>query len=194
MKVPPEITYRGVEKTEDIESLVNKSIAKLERYCDHISSCRVAIEKMHDHPSKGSPFRVRLDITVPPGHELAVNKSPNESIQYKPLVRVIRDAFEAARRQLIELNKKQKGQVKKHPDQEMAAIITRLLPKEGYGFLKTVDSNQTIYFHRNSVLHNDFDRLEVGTGVRYTATLGEKGLQATTVKIVDKPGKRMVKA
>ena len=109
MNVPAEITYRGVEKTDALDSDVNSKIAKLETFCDHISSCRVAIEKAHDHPSSGSTYRVRLDITVPPSHELVVDRSPNNGVQYEPLEAVIRHAFDVMQRQLKELNDRQKG-------------------------------------------------------------------------------------
>jgi cold shock CspA family protein len=65
--------------------------------------------------------------------------------------------------------------------------VVRIFREDGYGFIKTLDGEE-IYFHRNSVLHDDFDRIEVGTGVRFTATEGDKGLQTTSVEIVDKPG------
>jgi cold shock CspA family protein len=68
------------------------------------------------------------------------------------------------------------------------AVIHRLFPEEGYGFLRTVDAQKDVYFHRDSVLHNHFDQLEISVGVRYAAEAGEKGLQATTVQIVDTPG------
>lgn len=102
MKIKPEITYRSVQKTEDLEALVQEKIAKLEKFCDYMNSCRVMIEKTHDHPKSGSPYRVRFDITLPPSHEIAVVESPDKGDQYIPLERVIRDAFEAARRQLVE--------------------------------------------------------------------------------------------
>jgi cold shock CspA family protein len=54
--------------------------------------------------------------------------------------------------------------------------------------------DEEIYFHRNSVINNDFDRIEVGTGVRYVAQQDEQGLlHASTVQIVDKPGANMSK-
>ncbi|MGF1478073.1 MAG: HPF/RaiA family ribosome-associated protein [Cyanophyceae cyanobacterium] len=188
MQVPVEISYQNVEKTEAIDSLIHEKISKLEQFCDHITSCRVAVEKAHDHPSSGSPFRVRLDITIPPGHELAVNRNPGEGNQYDSLPTVIRDAFEAARRQVVELNRRQQDQVKHHPQQEMVAVVTKLFKEQGYGFIKTLDTGREIYFHQNSVIHGDFDRIEVGTGVQFTETMGEMGPQATTVHIVDKKG------
>jgi len=41
------------------------------------------------------------------------------------------------------------------------------------------------------VLHDDFERLEVGTGVRCFPRECEKGPQTSTVQIIDKPGAAM---
>lgn len=119
MKIPVEITYRDVEKTDYLDELINKKVAKLERYCNYMSSCRVVVEKIHDRPKSGSPYRVRLDITVPPGHELAASENPQEGVQYESLEAVIRDAFEAARRQLVELVQRQRDEVKTHGTEDI---------------------------------------------------------------------------
>lgn len=47
---------------------------------------------------------------------------------------------------------------------------------------------------KNSILHNDFNRLEIGTGVNFSLEQGEEWPQASTVKIVDKPGVRAGKS
>ena len=60
--------------------------------------------------------------------------------------------------------------------------MSKLFPDKGYGFL-TGSDGQEIYFHKNSVLGVTFENLEIGMQVRYSAELGEKGLQATTVRI-----------
>jgi cold shock CspA family protein/ribosome-associated translation inhibitor RaiA len=190
MKVPPEITYRNVEKTNSIDALVNEKIAKLEQVCNYISSCHIAIEKIHDRPRSGSPYRVRIDMTVPPGHELVAESNPPDVNQYPPLESVIRDAFSAATRQLRDLAKQQRESDKSKTNdsaQQTTALVIKLFPEQGYGFIKTLDGEE-VYFHRNSVLHDDFDRLEIGTGVHCFVELGEEGPQASTVKIVDKPG------
>lgn len=195
MKIPPEITYRGVEKTDDIDALVYEKLEKLEEVCNYINSCQIAIEKPHDRPSHGSPYRVRLDITVPPGHEIVAESNPSEGTQYDPLDAVIRDAFDAAVRQLKKLTRKQreKDRGKTQAGSETTALVTRIFRDEGYGFIKTLDGEE-VYFHRNSVLFDDFDRLEIGTGVHCFVEQGEQGPQASTVKIVDKPGERAGKA
>jgi len=196
MKVPPEITYRNVDKTNGLDTLVEEKIAKLEQFCNYISSCHIAIEKIHDRPRSGSPYRVRIDLTVPPGHELVAESNPSDTNQYAPVDAVIRDAFNAATQQLRKLTERQnqhdKGQ--NHDNaMETTALVTKLFRDGGYGFLKGLDG-QEIYFHRNSVLHDDFDRLEIGTGVHFFLSQGIEGPQASTVKIVDKPGVRAGKA
>ncbi len=191
MQVPLEISYRHVNKTEEIDQLIREKAQKLERVHQHISSCRVAVEKPQKHQTRGNPYRIRIDITVPPGHEIVVRKEPSKSILHRGLDAVIRNAFSSARRQLKKLHQRQRGHVKTHSaETENEGMVKLLFRDKGYGFLRTLD-NQDIYFHKNSVLHDDFDRLETGTGVRYKAQMGEKGLQASSVQIVDKPGSRI---
>ncbi|MCZ7371679.1 MAG: cold shock domain-containing protein [Candidatus Methanoperedens sp.] len=107
---------------------------------------------------------------------------------HDPLEVVLRRAFDAAARQLRKLVQLQQGEVKAHVEQQATAIIHKLFPEEGYGFLRTVDTQEDIYFHRNSVLHNHFEQVAIGMGVRYEAEVGDKSLQATTVQIVNTSG------
>ncbi len=189
MKIPLEITWRNLDKDESLDRLIREKAGKLEQVCDYLSSCRVAIERaQHEHA--GLPYRVRIDLTVPPGHELAVTRAPGKADKHEPLPTVIRNTFAAARRQLKKLVERQRGEVKSHPEQEVMGVVIRLFRDDGYGFIKSTDG-QEIYFHRNSVLNGGYDRLEIGTGVRFVSTMGEKGPQATTVQIVDKPGARI---
>lgn len=192
MQVPLDILYRDVEKTDALDSLIRSKVDKLEEVCDHIIGCHVAVEKAHESPNHGTPYRVRVDVTVPPGHEITAAKSPGDSVQYVPLETVVREAFDATRRQLVELVDRQQNHVKSHPDQSVAGIVTQLMPQNDYGFLKTLDGRE-VYFHRNSVLQGDYDRLTVGTGVQFFLAEGVNGPQASTVKIISKPGVRSEK-
>jgi len=192
MEVPPEISFRDVPRSPPIDRLLDRRIEKLERLCGHMTSCRIAVERPHRFETGGNPYRVRLDMHVPPGHEVIIRREAGEGDPQRDLKVVIGEAFDAAERTLKRLVEQQRGETKKHPEQETGALVDKLFRAEGYGFLKDL-AGRDIYFHRNSVGNEDFDRLEVGTGVRFVATLGEKGLQATTVRIVDKPGVRRSK-
>jgi len=183
MEVPLEISFRGVDKINDIEDLIHAKAAKLEKICDHIISCRVAVEKPQEHQQSGSAFRVRINVRVPPGHDLVVRRESTSGYLHEKLPVVLSGAFDAALRQLQKLMAKQHGQVKSHPEQENEI---RLNTEKGYGFIKTLEGRE-LYFHRNSVLNDDFDRLEIGTGVRFAAAVGEEGPKASTVQIIDKP-------
>jgi cold shock CspA family protein len=187
MRVPLEIAFKGIEHTDEIDTLIREGTEKLERVCHYLTSCRVAVEKRQQHQEVGNPYRVRIDMTVPPGHELVVKREPSKGDMHDPLEIVVKHAFDSAARQLRKLVERQRGDVKNHPDQQVMAVVHKLFPNEGYGFLRTADTQEEIYFHRNSVLHNGFDRMAIGMGVRYTVEDGQKGLQATSVQVVDAP-------
>ncbi len=185
-----EVTYRNVEKREAVEDLIREKVTKLEQVASDLVSCRVSIERPQQGQragkKSGNPFRVRIDMGVA-GNELVTTRDAGKGDMHDSTEKVLRDAFAAARRQLKEYMDRKRGEVKVHAAPGITALVSRIFRGEGYGFLTTLDGRE-IYFHRNSVLHGDFDRLEVGTGVRFTEEEGEKGPQASTVQIIDKPG------
>ena len=114
MQLPVEISYRGVDKTDEIEALVRDKASRLDKFCDHISRCDVIVEHPNHAQHSGSPFRVRIDVTVPPNHELVVDEKPIKHEMHEPLTRVINDAFKTMERQLKELVDRQHNKVKHH--------------------------------------------------------------------------------
>jgi cold shock CspA family protein len=193
MQIPIEISFRGVERTAALETLIHEQAAKLEQVCDHLTSVRISVEKPQENLSTGNPYRVRVIARVPPGHELVASRDPGNGDMHDPLDKVIREAFHALWRQVKEVKQRQRGEMKKHPAQDAAGIVTKLFKADGYGFILAPEGHE-IYFHQNSVLHGDFDRLAVGVGVRYLEVSGDEGPQASTVDIVDKPGARIGKS
>ena len=115
MQVPLEISTRLIELTPDLEAELRRRAAKLERLYDRITSCRIAVERPSNHHQEGGPYRVRLDITVP-GAELVANKEGED------LNAVLRDAFQAAERQVEDLAERRRSYVKSPaPPQEEQA-------------------------------------------------------------------------
>src|SRR5207302_10157858 len=98
MQLPVGISYRGVEKTEQLENHIRAKAARLDRFCDHISRCDVVVEHPNQAQHSGNPFRVRIDVTVPPGHELVAEEKPTEHDMHEPLSKVINDGFKAMER------------------------------------------------------------------------------------------------
>lgn len=98
MKLPLEITFRNVVRTEEIEERIRAKAAKLDKFYDRITGCRVVVELPHSHHQKGNAYQVRIDLTVP-GAELVVNHDkPNP--EHEDLGIALRDAFNAMQRQL----------------------------------------------------------------------------------------------
>jgi cold shock CspA family protein len=184
MKVPLSISYRDVEKSDSIDNLIREKAQKLEQVCDYITSCRVAIERPHSFVKNRNPFRVRIDITLPPQQEVIVAKEPGNNEMDDALPTVIRDAFEAARKQLKKIVELQRQRVKVHPEQEVSAIITQINKEAGFGYITTVGGRE-IYFHKNSVVNEEFEKLETGKGVSFSESMGDKGPQASAIKIMD---------
>lgn len=116
MQLPIEISYRGLEKTDEIEGLIHTKAARLDKFCDHVSRCDVVIERPNHAQQSGSPFRVRIDVTVPPGHELVADEKQTEHEMHEPLSKVINDAFKTMERQLKELVARQRHEVKSHEE------------------------------------------------------------------------------
>ena len=76
------------------------------------------------------------------------------------------------------------GKVKLH-EVDAHGRVSKISAEEDFGFIATPDGRE-IYFHRNSVIDNAFDRLSVGSEVRFAEELGEKGAQASTVYLIGK--------
>lgn len=181
MQLPLQVSFRHMDHSDAIEALIHEKAAKLDTFANHIMSCRVVVEPAGKHHLHGNLYEVHLDITLP-GGEIAVTREPSQHTEYRDISVAIRDAFDAARRQLEDYVRRQRGAVKAH-ETSPHARVSRLFPDEGYGFLATPDGRE-IYFHRNSVLNGTFDRLEVGTEVTFVEEAGSKGPQASTVRPV----------
>jgi cold shock CspA family protein/ribosome-associated translation inhibitor RaiA len=173
-----QLVLRDISPSAAVEAYIRERAARLEQFHRGILSCRVVVEAPVRHHRTGGPFTVRIVLKVP-GGELVVDRQIGSDLYV-----VIRDAFDAARRRLEDYARRRRGAVKTH-EAGLWARVAKLFPEEGHGFLET-RSGREIYFHRNSVLNPGFERLEVGSDVRFVEERGEQGPQASTVKIVSR--------
>jgi ribosomal subunit interface protein len=174
----PHITFKDVPSSPAIEARIREEVAELEQFYDRIVRCRVVVEMPHRRQRQGSLYAVRIDLTVP-GHELVVGREPTEHQAHEDVYVAIRDAFDAAKRQLQDHARRERRETKQH-EPAGEGRVARLFRDPGYGFIET-DDGREVYFHRNSVIDGGFDVLEAGMHVRFAEELGEKGPQASTV-------------
>lgn len=183
MQLPIQITFHNLDRSDAVEAKIRERGEKLDQYYGRIMSCRVVVEAQHKHHRHGNHYHVRVDVTVPDG-ELVASREPSEHHSHTDVYVAIRDAFDAICRQLEEYGRRQRRQVKSHEVPPHGRIM-ELCPDEDHGRIETPDG-RLVYFHRNSVVDADFDKLQIGDEVRFAEEMGELGPQASTVHLVGK--------
>ncbi|MFI3156259.1 MAG: HPF/RaiA family ribosome-associated protein [Methylococcaceae bacterium] len=178
MQIPLQITFRGIPHSDAVEAKIREKVSKLERFYAHIMGCRVAVESEHHRHHQGNQYHIRLDITTP-RKELVISRDHHDKKAYEDVYVAMRDAFNAATRQLEDYARVQRGKVKTHDLQSIGTVI-RLLPEKDHGFIAAEDAHE-VYFHRNSVTGGGFDTLSVGDEIRYIEETDDLGPQAGIV-------------
>ncbi len=207
MQVRPTVTFRGFHPFPGLEADVQRRIDRLTTYYASIVACRVLVELAHRHHESGNRFHVRIELTVP-GEQIAVThehglhataqdtdaeratKQDETDPERQHALVAVRQAFDVARRRLQDYARRQRGVVKRSVRRPTGRVV-KLYPGDGYGFIETSSMSETgalettheVYFQRECVLDHAFDRLKVDTPVSFVEEPGEKGPQASTVRI-----------
>jgi len=187
MQTPVEIDFQGAELGHSVQEAIEQHVAKFEQRYGRITACRMVVKGPGEHHRTGL-YDVNIQLALPDGREVNVGRTPGADERYSNLKFAINDAFKRARRQLQDQVRRMQGQIKHH-DAELIGTVRRLDPSRDFGFIAAADGHD-VYFHRNSVLDGAFGRLTVGSRVTYFEEAGEKGPQASTVKLLGKHGLR----
>ena len=188
MQTPLKLEFQGVIGTPQIQDAIEKHVAELEQRWDRITACRVLVKGPGERHRKGGLYEVHVRLALPDGREVNVGRTPPADSRHTDLTFAIDDAFKHARRQLQDRVRRAQGQVKRHEGSSTATVV-RIDPSGEFGFLETGDG-QEVYFHRNSVVEDGRFRLKIGSRVTFAEEAGEKGPQATTVRLLGKHGLR----
>lgn len=184
METAPEIVFEGMDPSEFITERIDDELDKLEEFHHRITACRVVVEAPHRHKHKGKLYNVRIHLTIPKKGEVAVGRNPASHHAHEDVYVAIRDAFKAARRQLQDKTRRRQEKVKQHEVPPLGRVA-KLIAEADYGFIETLDGRE-IYFHANSLVNIAFDRLRVGTEVRFAEEMGDDGPQASSVRLTGK--------
>ncbi len=178
MRLPIEITVHDMGHSEAIEAKIRERAERLDQFSPNISRCEVWVNAPHRHHRKGQIFDLRIRLTVP-GEEIVIDHQPEREDVYV----AIRESFDAVRRQLEDYERRRRGWIKKH-EPVPRAMVQKLFPIEGYGFLTTPEGRE-VYFHRNAVQEIAFEDLHIGTPVAFAEEEGSEGPQATLVRVLE---------
>jgi cold shock CspA family protein/ribosome-associated translation inhibitor RaiA len=182
MEIPLEIAFEGLEPSESVAARVRQEASKLEHFYHRITSCRVVIDKPHQHHQKGNNYFVRIHMTLPGGGDVVVSREPGHRRSHADVYNAIHDAFCAAKRQLQEAMRRRQTRVK-HAETLPPGIIAKIYPYEGYGLIAGPGGRE-LYFDRDSVAEGGFDKLEAGQEVVFSEIAGDRGAQAVAVRVI----------
>ena len=113
VQIPLEITFLGMSPSPAVEVVIRRWISRLEDDYGRLHRCAVLIDQPHQHHERRRRFHVKVDLTVP-GYEIAVSRDPERDVAHRDVYVALADAFRAARRQLHDHARIQRGDVKRH--------------------------------------------------------------------------------
>jgi ribosome-associated translation inhibitor RaiA len=99
MPMTTQIAFHGLDPSPAMEAQARRRAAGLAQLSDRIVACKVALEAAHRSQRPGAVYRVRIELMVP-GGEIVVSQEPTTDHAHEDMRIAIRDAFDAARRQL----------------------------------------------------------------------------------------------
>ena len=91
MQVPLEIVFEGTDPSDAVRRRVEAEVAKLDRFHDRITSCRVVVEAPRHHKTKGGLFSVRVHMTLPGHVSVEAQRNPSENHAHEDVYVAIRD-------------------------------------------------------------------------------------------------------
>lgn len=124
MAVVAETLFRNMEPSDAIKEKVAERMAWLERFTDRITHLRVIIEAPHRNHHKGKIYHAKISIGLPGRPDLVVSHEPEANHAHEDVYVAIRDAFDAARRQLKDVGDVRHGKIKTHTNEKNPAAET----------------------------------------------------------------------
>lgn len=190
MDRPLDITFHNLDSSPSVEAEIRRHVEKLDkRYSGLLVACRVSVEALHKQHRTGNVFEVHITLSVP-GQDLAVSRQPQKAKERyaNPDIHTsIRDAFDAAERQLESFKGRLRTDTSAPSASAVTGQVTLIEPGTDHGFLLTNTGTQ-LYFHRDSVTNDDFENLKQGDIVHYVEEEADSGPVATKVRLSTREG------
>jgi len=95
-----------MEPSDAVETAIREKAAKLGQFHNNIIGCRVTVEEPHRHHQQGKLFSIHIDVSLPQGN-VVVSHDSQDKHAHEDIYVALRDAFDAAYRQLEERQARQ---------------------------------------------------------------------------------------
>ena len=113
MTIPVNITFRHMDSSPAVETRVRELANLLGVLSDRIQSCRVVVDSPHRHHHQGKVFNVKVQLGLP-GEDVVVDMERPQRDGHEDVYVVLRDAFDAAKRQLQQRMSSLRGDERRH--------------------------------------------------------------------------------
>jgi hypothetical protein len=123
MSFPIQITFRHMLPSRVFEDRIRQLAERLEKFSARITSCHVVVERPHQSRAHGSLFDVHLSLCVP-GNIIVVRRSHSADPDHSNAWIALRDAFNAAKRNLQDYEKAARSDMKSRPAPRVAVAET----------------------------------------------------------------------
>lgn len=183
MQTAPVITYRHIDPSPAVETLIDRRIRKLERISGRLIGCEVTLEAPQKHRLNGRVFTARVVARVP-GPDLSADHTVAQGSARDDLLLAMNRAFSAAEKRLKRHKKVMGGVEVKHHPPFVKGEVAEIEPELGWGTIRTGDG-RSVYFQRDALTGADWDRLTRGTRLRFREQEGDKGFYATAVALAE---------
>jgi ribosomal subunit interface protein len=111
-----QVVFHNIDPSDAVHDSVQKRIEKLRRFSNGIIGGRVVLDSPHNNHHKGKVYSVAIEIHTA-GKPVVVTQEQHDNHAHEDLYVAIRDAFNAAERQLKSVDKNhRKEAVHKNPD------------------------------------------------------------------------------
>jgi len=172
------VETRNVELRKGWQNKIDEEKDKLIRhFAGFVLHLRVSIEGTAHHKEGG--YELKLVASVPHDTVVVTRKGANVG----PL---LVEAFDVLTQQMKEMQRKKRQSQTSNDaaadDGTRYGVIQKVSPFESYGFIVSQDARE-IYFHENALKDVSIDALSEGDAVTYAESSGDKGPQASWVRM-----------
>jgi len=175
----PEITFHNMRSSQTLRTEILKRIAKLEKFYGRLISAG-SIEARTKQHRTGNVYDVHIEMQAPGGH-LVVAASRTISRNGTPIPMCVppftmhsrppkRSCGPSERNNMARLN----------PRGACSGQIAELFADRDFGFIQTHEGAR-LYFHRNSLMNGDFEKLKRDDAVQFVEGAGDTGPAAVKV-------------
>ncbi len=171
------VEARNVELKKGWQMKIDDEKEKLlKHYAGFVLHLRVSIEATTHHKEGG--YEVKVVASVP--NDTVVVTRKGELV--RPLLIEAFDVLALQLKEILRKKRKSKKQAEAAAVSDSVGVIQKVSPHESYGFITTYDDRE-IYFHENALKNIEIDDLVEGDSVIYGESLGDKGPQASWVRV-----------